>query len=61
MIGWMPCREPALEDLLADEIMQKVIASARIDAATLRRQLGEIATRIGDRIPSPSLRTAPAA
>ncbi len=55
MPSWKQCREPALDELLADEIMQKVIASARTDAATLRRQLGEIASRIGHGVPSAAL------
>jgi hypothetical protein len=50
MTGWKPCREPALDELLADDIMQKIIASSRIEPAVFRTQLSDMARRLGDRI-----------
>ena len=55
MISWKPCREPALDELLADDIIQKMIASARIEPSALRHQMAELAQRLGDRIhPAPA-------
>ncbi len=38
--------EPSLDELLADEIMDRVTRSAHLDREQLRRQLSEIALRV---------------
>jgi hypothetical protein len=44
------CRyEPSLEDLLADEVMERVLRSAGLEPQKLREMLVETARRIEDR------------
>lgn len=40
------CDEPGLDELLADEIMDPVTRSARLDRERLRQQLSEVALRV---------------
>ncbi len=47
MTEWkMTMIEPTLDDLLDDEIMTPVMRSAGIDAASLKKRLGETARRL---------------
>lgn len=46
---WCIHAEPDLDELLADEIMEPIMRSARIGRDQLRRQLSAIALRIRDR------------
>ncbi len=49
MTTWRLTDEPSLDDLLDDEIMRPVLRSAGLNRAELRRQLDEIARRLGAR------------
>jgi hypothetical protein len=42
-------REPNLDDLLDDEIIDSVMRRDGLDASELRRQLEEVADRLADR------------
>ncbi len=38
----MPCREPRLDELLADSAMRLLMASDKVDEVSLRRLLGTV-------------------
>jgi hypothetical protein len=49
MRKWKMTREPNLDDLLDDEIIDSVMRRDGLDASELRRQLEEVADRLADR------------
>jgi hypothetical protein len=49
MTKWRSLGEPSLEELLNDEIMDRVMRRAGLDRQELRRRLAELARRLGER------------
>jgi hypothetical protein len=49
MAKWRMLGEPPLDELLEDEIMDRVISKAGLDRSELRRRLAEIARRMAER------------
>jgi hypothetical protein len=56
MQKWKMTREPNLDDLLDDEIIDSVMRRDGLDASELRRQLEEVADRLADRSAEADLR-----
>jgi hypothetical protein len=48
MAKWRLAGEPSLDDLLDDEIMDRVMRAAGLDATELRRRLADLARRLAD-------------
>lgn len=48
MAKWRMAGEPSLDELLDDEIMDRVMRAAGLDAAELRRRLTDLARRLAD-------------
>ncbi len=46
MHSWRVMREPSLDELLGDEIMERMIRRSGLDTAEFRRQLAELARRL---------------
>ncbi|HZT52448.1 MAG TPA: hypothetical protein VFA22_10965 [Stellaceae bacterium] len=52
MREWCMAGEPSLDELLGDEIMDRMMRAAGLDAREMRRQLAEIARRWRERVAS---------
>ncbi|HXQ51843.1 MAG TPA: hypothetical protein VN802_12165 [Stellaceae bacterium] len=48
MAKWRLAGEPSLDDLFDDEIMDRVMRTAGLDAEELRRRLADLANRLAD-------------
>jgi len=49
MTKWRFLGEASLDELLSDEIMDRVLRRAGLDGQELRRRLAELARRLGER------------
>lgn len=57
MAKWRMTGEPPLDELLEDEVMDRVISKAGLDRSELRRRLAELARRLAERtLPSSGCR-----